>query len=105
MPTPEGLAFRVFGMTDVGLVREHNEDNFMIADLSLESGPLPSEQVIPGTVSSRGIAFAVCDGMGGAAAGEQADYFIANVAFAATAATLWWFGDRAPRPPSLTRGR
>jgi hypothetical protein len=34
-----------------------------------------------------------------------ADYFVANVAFAATAATLWWFGDRAPRPPPLARGR
>ena len=81
MPTPAGLAFRVFGMTDVGLVRDHNEDNFMIADLSLESGPLPSEQVIPGTVSSRGIAFAVCDGMGGAAAGEVASHMAVDALF------------------------
>ena len=32
------------------------------------------------------------------AAGLVGD-FVANVAFAATAATLWWFGDRAPRTP------
>lgn len=31
-------------------------------------------------------------------------YFVSNVAFAATAATLWWFGDRAPRPKGLDRG-
>lgn len=32
------------------------------------------------------------------AQGDFVGYFIANVAFAATAATLWWFGDRAPPP-------
>tara|TARA_R110002072_G_scaffold27014_1_gene88549 strand:- start:1082 stop:1597 length:516 start_codon:yes stop_codon:yes gene_type:complete len=32
------------------------------------------------------------------AQGEFIGYFIANIAFAASAATLWWFGDRA-RPP------
>ncbi len=32
------------------------------------------------------------------AARDLVGYFIANVAFAATAATLWWFGDRAPKP-------
>ena len=81
VPTPEGLAFQVFGMTHVGLVREHNEDNFMIADLSLEGGPLPGEQVIPGSVSSRGVAFAVCDGMGGAAAGEVASHMAVDALF------------------------
>lgn len=81
MPTPEGLVFQVFGMTDVGLVREHNEDNFMIADLSLEAGPLPGEQVIPGCVSPRGVAFAVCDGMGGAAAGEVASHMAVDTLF------------------------
>ena len=25
--------------------------------------------------------------------------------FAATAATLWWFGDRAPRPSEMSRGK
>ncbi len=32
---------------------------------------------------------------------EILNYFLANAAFAATAATLWWFGDRAPRPKGL----
>ncbi len=35
------------------------------------------------------------------AADELVSYFIANIAFAATAATLWWFGDRAPKPPGV----
>ncbi|MGF1462915.1 MAG: hypothetical protein ACFB2Z_07085 [Maricaulaceae bacterium] len=41
----------------------------------------------------------------GASAQAKADlieYFVANIAFAASAATLWWFGDRAPRPPGIT---
>lgn len=35
------------------------------------------------------------------AQGDFIGYFIANIAFAASAATLWWFGDRAlpPRGP------
>lgn len=79
--TPVGLAFRVYGRTDVGLVREHNEDNFMIADLTEESGPLSGEEVISGAVSDRGLALAVCDGMGGAAAGEVASHLAVDALF------------------------
>jgi hypothetical protein len=32
-PRPE-VAIRLFGRTDVGQVREHNEDNFLVADLT-----------------------------------------------------------------------
>ena len=61
----------VFGRTDVGLVREHNEDNFLIADLSTGNRSLLPE-VRQHVVGSRGSLFVVCDGMGGAAAGEVA---------------------------------
>ncbi|MEM7435036.1 MAG: PP2C family serine/threonine-protein phosphatase [Myxococcota bacterium] len=71
-PTPAGLRFSVYGRSHVGLVREHNEDNFMIADLDSESGPFEREEEIEGAVEERGFALAVCDGMGGAAAGEVA---------------------------------
>ncbi len=81
MPTPEGLAFHVYGKTDVGLIREHNEDNFMIADLSHEKGPLEDEEEVSGFVSERGVAFAVCDGMGGAAAGEVASHMAVDALF------------------------
>jgi serine/threonine protein phosphatase PrpC len=81
VPTPEGLVFQACGKTDVGLVREHNEDNFMIADLSKEAGLLPGGELVSGVVSSRGFSFAVCDGMGGAAAGEVASHMAVDTLF------------------------
>jgi len=81
VPTPDGLVFSFYGKTDVGLVREHNEDNFMIADLTREDGPLPGEEQLSGVVSERGVALAVCDGMGGAAAGEVASHMAVDALF------------------------
>jgi serine/threonine protein phosphatase PrpC len=81
VPTPAGLAFNVYGKTDVGLVREHNEDDFMIGNLVSEDGPLPSEEELSSVVSERGVAFAVCDGMGGAAAGEVASRMAVEALF------------------------
>ena len=80
-PTPEGLCFTLFGKTDVGLIREHNEDNFMVANLNEASGPLPREEQISGSVSDRGLGLAVCDGMGGAAAGEVASRMAVDTLF------------------------
>jgi len=65
------IQVKVFGRTDVGLVREHNEDNFLIADLTTGNRSLLPE-VRQHTVGARGSLFVVCDGMGGAAAGEVA---------------------------------
>ena len=81
VPAPEGLCFTFYGKTDVGLVREHNEDNFMVADLGAASGPLPGEEEFSGSVSDRGIGLAVCDGMGGAAAGEVASHMAVDTLF------------------------
>ncbi len=81
MPSPSGLTFTVYGKTDVGLIREHNEDNFMIADLAEDAGPLGGEKQLSGTVSERGFALAVCDGMGGAAAGEVASQMAVDTLF------------------------
>ena len=81
VPTPKGLFFNVYGKTDVGLVREHNEDNFMVGDLSNEAGPLEGEEEVSGVVSARGVALAVCDGMGGAAAGEVASHMAVDTLF------------------------
>jgi len=80
-PAAHGLCFTVYGKTDVGLVRDHNEDNFMIADLGIGSGPLPREQEVSVRVSDRGVALAVCDGMGGAAAGEVASRMAVDTLF------------------------
>jgi len=67
----DSIVVRVFGRTDVGLVREHNEDNFLIADLSSGNRSIKPE-VRTHSVGDKGSLFAVCDGMGGAAAGEVA---------------------------------
>jgi serine/threonine protein phosphatase PrpC len=80
-PTPQGIHFTLYGKTDVGLIREHNEDDFMVADLSAASGPLLGEEVVSGLVSDRGLGLAVCDGMGGAAAGEVASHMAVDTLF------------------------
>ncbi len=80
-PSSKGIHFTVFGKTDVGLIREHNEDNFMVADLRLDTGPLEGEDELEGSTSDRGVALAVCDGMGGAAAGEVASHMAVDTLF------------------------
>jgi len=65
------IGLNVFGRTDVGQIREHNEDNFLIADLTKQTRTLTEEERHP-VVGTRGIVLGVCDGMGGAAAGEIA---------------------------------
>jgi serine/threonine protein phosphatase PrpC len=52
----------------VGLVREHNEDNYLLADLATGSRDPHTFHEVP----AAGLLLAVCDGMGGAAAGEVA---------------------------------
>ncbi|MCU0673161.1 MAG: protein phosphatase 2C domain-containing protein [Myxococcota bacterium] len=78
---PSGpVSYRFFGAIDVGLVREHNEDNFMTIDLGTGDGtcwggeddPRSGEKLQGGEVTPKGLILAVCDGMGGAAAGEVA---------------------------------
>jgi PPM family protein phosphatase len=72
MPPPPDISIEVFGKTDVGLVREHNEDNFLVADIT--GGVRTAEPRTPFTfkLGDKGAALLVCDGMGGAAAGEVA---------------------------------
>jgi PPM family protein phosphatase len=62
---------RVCGATDIGLQREQNQDTFVIADLS--SGEVSSPCAEVGvSLPDSGYLLLVCDGMGGAAAGEVA---------------------------------
>jgi serine/threonine protein phosphatase PrpC len=61
----------VVGRTDRGLVRSHNEDAFIVADLT--GGALLQESPVARyEVGVHGVLLAVADGMGGARAGEIA---------------------------------
>ncbi len=70
----------VFGKTDPGLTREHNEDTFLVADLSAGNTNLHPD-VRSHEVGPRGSLFMVADGMGGAAAGELASAMAADIIY------------------------
>lgn len=68
----------VFARTEVGCVRKRNEDHFVVQNLQTgERGLLPHQRVQP--LTSRGSLIAVCDGMGGAAAGDVASRIAVDV--------------------------
>ena len=77
----------VFGKTDLGLTRDHNEDTFLVADLSTGHASLHPDVRNP-EVGPRGSLFMVADGMGGAAAGELASAMAAQVIYQHLA-TAW----------------
>lgn len=83
----------VFGKTDVGKTREHNEDTFLVADLTRRAASLQPE-IRDHEVGARGSLFVVADGMGGAAAGEIASRMAADLIF--THLTSVWGDDREP---------
>ncbi|HET7603139.1 MAG TPA: protein phosphatase 2C domain-containing protein [Gemmatimonadales bacterium] len=68
----------VFAKTDLGQTREHNEDSFLVADLSTGTASLMPD-VREHDVGERGSLFVVADGMGGAAAGELASSMATEV--------------------------
>ena len=72
-PQPGEVTIHVVASTDVGQTREHNEDAFALADLSV-NGDMPESEKerFERTAGPRGSLFMVADGMGGAAAGEIA---------------------------------
>ncbi len=72
------IIVNVFGKTDVGRTREHNEDSFVVADLSSGNATLQPE-VRQHVAGPRGSLFMVADGMGGAAAGEIASAMATEV--------------------------
>ena len=85
MTTPP-VHVTVSGRTDVGRTRDHNEDTFLVADLStghttVEVGDKSY------LIGGRGALFMVADGMGGAAAGELASQLAAETIHAHLMAT------------------
>src|SRR3989441_2521553 len=65
------IKVQVFGKTDLGKTRDHNEDCFLVADLT-HGGRSLQPTVREHEIGERGTLFVVADGMGGAAAGELA---------------------------------
>jgi len=65
-PSTDSVDVDLFGRTDVGIVRTSNEDNFAIDEGDDERNPV----------------IVVCDGMGGAAAGEVASKIAVDVVIA-----------------------
>ena len=67
----KAIRVEVFGKTDLGRTRDHNEDRFLVADLTRKAANLLPE-VRQHNIGPRGTLLVVADGMGGAAAGELA---------------------------------
>src|SRR5256885_3995283 len=77
----KGIRVEVFGKTDLGRTRDHNEDRFLVADLSRKAASLQPE-VRQHDIGPRGTLLVVADGMGGAAAGEVASEMATDTIYA-----------------------
>src|SRR4029453_15556067 len=87
MESSTDIRITVFGKTDVGLVREHNEDCFLIADATVDRREADPKDKIDINVGPKGALLLVCDGMGGAAAGEVASQMAVDSISSALAAS------------------
>jgi serine/threonine protein phosphatase PrpC len=88
--TSGSVRVSVFGKTDLGRTRDHNEDTFLVADLSAGNASL-QPAVRSHQVGTRGSLFMVADGMGGAAAGELASAMAADLIYRHMSTA--WAGD------------
>ena len=85
----------VFGKTDVGMTRDHNEDCFLVADMTARRASLLPE-VRYHEVGPKGTLLMVADGMGGAAAGEVASDMATKAIYNHLLAT--WINDKEDSP-------
>lgn len=79
--TSDAIGMTVFGLTDVGQIREHNEDNLILADLSARTSWRDGAGKRDVELDEGGLLLVVCDGMGGAAAGEVASQLATDIIF------------------------
>jgi protein phosphatase len=85
----------VFGKTDVGKTRDHNEDCFLVANLTTREASLQPE-VRDHELGPKGTLLCVSDGMGGAAAGEVASAMAAETIYKHLSDA--WHGDEDSSP-------
>jgi len=83
----------LYGTTDVGRVRSSNEDGFVLHDLD-RRGTIDPPAARARPVGRRGVLLAVCDGMGGHAAGEVAS----SLALETLEEEMERLKDTCPRP-------
>lgn len=103
MPTPPKgtdapVMVEAFAVSDVGRTRDHNEDAFVVADLS-NGAPIQFDKVIRQPAGPVGHLFMVADGMGGAAAGELASETAVDVVLRYLKEQ--WAPRRSSDPPSF----
>ena len=79
--TRRPIRVEVFAKSDLGRTRDHNEDKFLVADLTKKSASLLPE-VRRHDIGPRGTLLVVADGMGGAAAGEVASAMATDTIYA-----------------------
>ncbi len=90
-----GVQVTVSALSDVGQVRDHNEDRYLIADLT-------SREISDGegqhryTLGPMGSILLVADGMGGAAAGELASQMASDLIYEQLATE--WSSESYPTP-------
>src|SRR6058998_2698274 len=92
---PKPVRIEVFGKTDLGKTRDHNEDCFLVADLTREEASL-QPSVRDHVVGPHGTIFVVADGMGGAAAGELASEMATETIYSQLVRA--WGGEREVTP-------
>jgi len=74
------IKVQLFARTDLGKTRDHNEDCFLVADLTRGERSL-SPLVREHEIGDRGTLLVIADGMGGAAAGELASQMATDTIF------------------------
>src|SRR6266568_5121293 len=92
---PKPVRIEVFAKTDLGKTRDHNEDCFLVADLTREEASL-QPSVRDHVVGPHGTIFVVADGMGGAAAGELASEMATETIYSQLVRA--WGGEREVTP-------
>jgi protein phosphatase len=89
------ITITVFGKTDKGMQRDHNEDRFLVADLTSQNSSLKPE-VRRHDLGPKGSLLVVADGMGGAVAGEVASEMAIKYIYDQMA--TMWVDDRKNTP-------